>query len=212
MPRPERYPASSLHEVAAWTSSSPRAASACRTRSRPEASSVSACPRAWRSALRNSSAERTRTVGERRGASRSCPAGSVSVAYMAVSGCVVLGAFFPRDRVRRNGKRAEVSGSNTAGSYAVGRHLEARVGPVGFPLRGLRVNAIDARGRRPAPRPGDHLLDAAGVALQHRLDGAVAAVAHPAGEAAGQRFAAQRVAVADALDAAGNAQLAGRRS
>src|SRR5204863_9708577 len=121
------------------------------------------CSRAWRSALRRSSAERTRTVGVRWGEVRSIPAGSVSVANMAVSGCVVLDAFPHRARCTAM-QTAEVAKTNTAGS---GRWklLEPGVGPVQLALRGKRADLRHPRRRRPQSGPRQDFLNRLRVAL-----------------------------------------------
>ena len=54
--------------------------------------------------------------------------------------------------------------------------------------------------------PGDQALQLLPLAFRDQLDGAVMGVAHPAGEAEAPRFVQRRVAEADALDAAADAQ------
>ena len=73
-------------------------------------------------------------------------------------------------RVARPGRR-----------YADGRWRKSLSAGSGVDL--VDVDAVDARRGRPAARPRDRALDRRVVALHPRLDGAVAAVAHPAGDA-----------------------------
>ena len=60
---------------------------------------------------------------------------------------------------------------------------------------------------RAAARPGGERVERLGGPLRERFDAAVAAVAHPAGDAEPRGFALQRIAVADALDQPDDAQL-----
>ena len=70
------------------------------------------------------------------------------------------------------------------------------------------IERIDAGGERPAPAGFDHVGDHFVVAREHRLDAAVAAVAHPAFEAAPERLVLDEGAEADALHAAAHDHVA----
>src|SRR5690606_23986068 len=65
----------------------------------------------------------------------------------------------------------------------------------------------DARPGRPAASPLGHRFDGLGAALQHRLDGAVLPVPHPARHAGPPRLPLEPEAVADALDMAVNEEV-----
>ena len=65
-----------------------------------------------------------------------------------------------------------------------------------------------ARSGRAAARPGGERVERLVGALDQRFHARVGAVAHPAGDAEASGFALERVAVADALDDAGDAQKA----
>ena len=59
-------------------------------------------------------------------------------------------------------------------------------------------------GCRPLPRPLGHLLDSVGIAVHHRFNGSVAAIAYPAGDAQLHGLLPHRVAEVDALHPAVN--------
>ena len=90
-----------------------------------------------------------------------------------------------------------------------GPEFETDVGALEFAFGGPRIESVDARRGRAAPRPRDYRVDRAWGALQHGLHGSVPPVPDPAGDAVGQRRSAQCVAVADALNASRNPQVIG---
>ena len=71
------------------------------------------------------------------------------------------------------------------------------------------IDAFDLRARWAAPWPGDQLEHGHVLTGKHRLDAAVATVAHPAGDAEQTRLLGQRCAVADALDDAFDDEMTG---
>ena len=76
-----------------------------------------------------------------------------------------------------------------------------RVSPLGDSSRDLHADAHAAPGG-PGPAPGDHGGDRARIALEHRLDAPVVAVADPAATAAARASRGARDAEEHALDAA----------
>jgi len=61
------------------------------------------------------------------------------------------------------------------------------------------LDALDAGRRRPAPGPGEQMLERRVVTLRDRFDVAVGAVAHPSINAEDSRFPLDKPAEADAL-------------
>src|SRR5437868_3400387 len=77
---------------------------------------------------------------------------------------------------------------------------------VAFRLRPLD-DVAHARARRPSPRPIGQRADRCSLTLDHRLDAAVDAVAHPSTHAAASRLGLHRAAVEDTLHAAGDVKV-----
>ena len=102
-------------------------------------------------------------------------------------------------RVGRSGVAASMS---NPGGYAGQRTSKPRR-PSGSSA--LDVERLDLRVARPGAGELHERLDGVRRALEDRLDRAVGAVAHPAGDAAALRLAAGAVAEEDALHAPGGA-------
>ena len=73
--------------------------------------------------------------------------------------------------------------------------------------RRIVAHVVDAREARPASRPCDQSRHGCVITLHERLDSAVGAISHPAGEAKASRLVAQRVAKTYALHLATDTNL-----
>ena len=74
-------------------------------------------------------------------------------------------------------------------------------------IRRVDFYGFHLRTRRPVLRPFDQALQCLITAFDHGLDAAVAAVAHPAGQAQAARFCAHAVTKPYALHVSGNFQM-----
>src|SRR5688572_10097221 len=92
-------------------------------------------------------------------------------------------------------------------SWCSTRRPDLEAPEVAFTLADLHFRNHGARWS--APRPFNDRLDGARIALDHRLHAAVAAVAHPAGDAELARFTLHVEAKAHALHAAGDGKMPG---
>ena len=126
----------------------------------------------------------------------------------------------PADRAEPVAPRPRHSAKTTASIAIIARSLTASAAPRSARRRGagrasrlrrLLLELVDPRGRRPAPAGRQHGLDRHRLTREHRLDGSVAPVAHPAAEATFERDHLGPGAEADALHAPADRPHADRR-
>ncbi len=108
--------------------------------------------------------------------------------------------------VRHLGLKSALSGANVSGSI---RKVirRARRKPAEFTAALAHLHVRHDRRPRAAPRPLDHRLHRFGRTLNHRFDGAVVPVPHPARDSQLARLALHPHAVAYALDLASDPQV-----